>query len=253
MSPKSMRRDGLFLVRPCHRGRAPGRRGDYLVAVSLSGTFRVSYWTVLTALAVAANAQAADYPLDLSKLAPVSGDNGASYYQLRKDDQGDYIHAEYRPGMKAVRFALPFPEAARAGHHVLSWRWRALALPTGGDECAPGKGDSAASIYIGWQRMARWYGLKYSWSAVGTRGAICDSQRNPFLVGDDIILETGGPLNRWITEQVDLEAEFRKYIGGGNPKTEIPGLTGIALLTDGDQTHSASSADFGSFVLHVTP
>jgi hypothetical protein len=195
----------------------------------------------------------ADHPesqLDLRQLQalPEDSDRG-DYYRLFRDDRGLFVHADYRPGMLAMKRGLAVPEGKRQGTRRLSWRWRALTLPAGGDECAAGKGDSAGSVYVGWRRGLRWYGLKYAWSAVGRRGAVCDRRDNPFLAGATIILETGGPLSQWTDESVDLDEEFRKYFEHGNPKAEVPDLIGLAILTDGDQTGSASSADFGSFVL----
>jgi len=192
-------------------------------------------------------------PLDLSKLAPMPGDEDASsYYRLERDERGPFIRSDYRPGMKAQKLALELPANARGGRHVLRWRWWARVLPTGGDECADGKGDSAASVYVGWRRGLRWYGLKYAWSSVGKKGAICDSKRNPFLVGDAIHLESGPPLDEWVDERVDLEADFRAHFEDGDPKAEVPELIGVALLSDGDATGTEASADFGGFELEVS-
>src|SRR6201999_3617720 len=73
----------------------------------------------------------------------------------------------------------------------------------GGDEGADGKGDSAAVVYLTWKQTLRWYTLKYVWSAVGKRGAVCARKRNPFVAQDTIILETGEPLNAWKLETID--------------------------------------------------
>ena len=110
-------------------------------------------------------ADARERELDFHDLRPVeSGHRG--YYELRKDEVGSYVHAHYRVGDDATKLALVIPDADRAGRHRLTWRWRALVLPRGGDECDPRKTDSAASVYVAWRRGLRWYGLKYSWSAV---------------------------------------------------------------------------------------
>jgi hypothetical protein len=175
------------------------------------------------------------------------------YYELRKDDRGTYLHADYRPGDDAVKQALVIRDAERPGRHRLSWRWRALVLPTGGNECDPNKTDSAASVYIAWRRGLRWYGLKYAWSSVGPLGAVCDRRDNAVMRGETIIQRTGGPLGTWVDESVDLEAEFRKHFVGGDPNGDVPNFIGVAVLTDGDATRSAASADFGSFVLHQDP
>ena len=190
--------------------------------------------------------------LDFHGLQPVESGH-RTYYELRSDDRGTYLHADYKVGDEATKQALVLSDAERRGHHRLTWRWRALVLPAGGDECDPHKTDSAASVYVAWRRGLRWYGLKYSWSTVSPVGAICDRHDSPLMRGETIILRSGAPLGTWVTETIDLEAEFHKHITPTDPTAEVPDLIGIAVLTDGDQTRSQSSADYGSFVLASSP
>ncbi len=159
-----------------------------------------------------------------------------------------HIRSDYRPGLKtAVVGYAAKSEQARATH--LAWRWRALALPIGGDECRSGKGDSAAVVYVTWKRGLRYYTLKYVWSAVSVKGAVCDRKRNPFLAQDTVVLESGVPLNEWKSVELDLRAEFRKHFEDGSADASVPDFFGVGLMSDGDQTVSASSADFAEFVL----
>lgn len=159
-----------------------------------------------------------------------------------------HIRSRYEPGLKTAVVGYAAKDfQARAQR--LRFRWRALALPRGGNECQAGKGDSAAVVYVSWKRALRHYTLKYVWSSVGPRGAVCDKKRNPLLAQDTVILESGGPLNEWRSVDLDLQAEFRKHFAGGDPKAEVPDFLGIGLMSDGDQTRSVSSADFAQFVL----
>jgi hypothetical protein len=131
----------------------------------------------------------------------------------------------------------------------LSWRWRALVLPPLGNDCDSSKTDAAAAVYVAWRSGLRWYGLKYSWSTLARVGSVCDGRDNPFLRGETIVLRSGGPLGEWVTESIDVETEYRNHFAGGDPRAEVPELIGIAVLTDGDDTRSAASADYGPFVL----
>jgi hypothetical protein len=88
---------------------------------------------------------------------------------------------------------------------------------------------------------------------VGPLGAVCDRRDNALMRGETVIQRTGGPLGVWVDESLDVEAEFRKHFAGGDPHADVPDLIGIAVLTDGDDTHSASSADFRSFVFRQDP
>lgn len=172
-----------------------------------------------------------------------------NYYRLFKDADPPFIRAEYRPSYETTVLAVPVSEADRASARALSWRWRALTLPSGGNECAAGKQDSAAVIYATWRRGLRWYTLKYVWSAVGAKGAVCDKKSNPFVAQQTVVLESGGPLSEWKSERLDLRAEFRKHFENGDPSASVPDFLGVGIMTDGDQTHSNSSADYADFVL----
>jgi hypothetical protein len=158
------------------------------------------------------------------------------------------IRSRYEPGYKTAVVGYD-AKAWQERATRLRWRWRALELPRGGDECKDGKGDSAAVVYVSWKRGLRYYTLKYVWSAVGHRGAICDKKRNPFLAQDTVILESGGATNEWKSVELDLHAEFRKHFEGGRADADVPDFFGVGLMSDGDQTQSPSSADFAEFAL----
>jgi hypothetical protein len=191
--------------------------------------------------------------LDLRQVRKLPDESQATdYYTLGRDARGLFVHALYRPGNMAIKRGFEVPPEHSHEHHRLRWRWRALVLPVGGDECDADKRDSAGSVYVLWRRGLRTYGLKYSWSTVGKLGAICDRWNNPIIKGETVILETGGP-RTWVDESLDLDEEFRKHFEDGDPQAKVPRLIGIAILTDGDQTQTPSSADFGSFVLSSVP
>jgi hypothetical protein len=175
----------------------------------------------------------------------VSG--SVNYYRVAAGPPA-HIHGDYQPGFETAVVGYDV-KPWQVGATKLNWRWRAITLPRGGDECREGKGDSAAVVYVSWKRGLRYYTLKYVWSAVGTRGAVCDKKRNPFLAQDTVIRESGAPLNEWKNVALDLPAEFRRHFADGDAKAEVPDLFGIGLMCDGDQTGSPSRADFAEFTL----
>jgi len=172
-----------------------------------------------------------------------------NYYRVVDDPRLPFIRAEYKPPLETTVLGVAMPAADRSRSTKLAWSWRAITLPRGGDECEDGKGDSAAVVYVTWKRGLRWYTLKYVWSSVGKLGRVCDRKRNPFVAQDTIILRSGGPLATWKSETLDLRAEFRNHFEDGNPKAKVPDLAGVAIMSDGDQTHSESAADYAGFVV----
>jgi hypothetical protein len=172
-----------------------------------------------------------------------------SYYSVVREAGSSFVRSRYRPPLETVVMGWQTPEASRSRAKQLAWNWRARTLPAGGNECVPGKGDSAAVVYVTWKRGLRYYTLKYVWTTLAKKGSVCDAKRNPFVAQDTIVLRSGGPVGVWQTESIDLRAAFRKHFEDGNASADVPDFVGVGIMTDGDQTKSESSADFGVFTL----
>lgn len=180
----------------------------------------------------------------------VERDSGpVSYYKILDEPEGAFIRAVYRPPLETVTLGVELPEELRQGTRKLRWRWRPQVLPRRGDECRSGFTDSAAVLYVSWKRGFRYFAIKYVWSSVGQKGRVCDQRRYVFVTQDTVILESGGPVGVWKDEEIDLAAEFRKHFADGDANADVPDLIGIGLMSDGDQTHSISAADYGGFLL----
>jgi hypothetical protein len=187
---------------------------------------------------------------DLAVAAPdwrviTSKSGPTNYYSQVTENGATFLRSKYRPGTKTTVLGWQTPEADRHRIKKLRWTWRAQTLPTGGDECRAGKEDSAAVVYVTWKSGLRYHVLKYVWSAVGTKGAVCDRKRNPFVAQDTIIIESGPANGAWRAVEIDLDAEHRKHFDDAPP----PAFVGLGIMSDGDQTNSESSADFGGFTL----
>jgi hypothetical protein len=170
-----------------------------------------------------------------------------NYYEVVREAGELFVRSNYEPPMKTAVLGWKAPDSVRPRAQRLVWSWRARTLPRGGDECAEGKEDSAAVVYLTWKRGLRFYTLKYVWSAVGVKGSVCDRTRNPFVAQDTIVLESGHA--GWRRVEIDLRAKFREHFADADPKAEVPDFVGIGLMSDGDQTRSPSSADYGMFEL----
>jgi Protein of unknown function (DUF3047) len=216
-------------------------RGIRVALVMVAGLMAVP----LSARAVSAN----EVPLDVHEWKIIERESGdVNYYKVIDIPDMPYIHSAYEPGMDTAVMGHGIPGGVK-NPQKLRWTWRAMTLPKGGNECESGKGDSAASVYVLWKRGLKYYALKYVWSTTGERGAVCGKKRSPFLAQDIVIAESGYPVGVWKTEEIDLAAEFRKHFADGDASAAVPDLKGVGIMSDGDQTHSPSSADFGGFVV----
>jgi hypothetical protein len=172
-----------------------------------------------------------------------------NYYRVMREGKNVFLRSSYAPPLKTAVMGWQTPEADRERIRKVAWTWRARTLPKGGDECADGKGDSAAVVYLTFKRTLRYYTLKYVWSAVGIRGKVCDKKRNPFVAQDTIILESGPSSGGFRSVEIDLAREFRRHFADGDASADVPPFMGIGLMSDGDDTETESSADFGPFLV----
>src|SRR2546430_11576442 len=122
------------------------------------------------------------FPVDLHDFKVLERDSGPrNYYRTMAEVQDQFIRGVYNPSLKTVTLFAPVPDSLRRGARSFRFRWRALVLPKGGNECVEGRGDNAASVYVAWKRGMRWYSLKLVWSADAPVGASCNGTRNPFV------------------------------------------------------------------------
>jgi hypothetical protein len=191
--------------------------------------------------------------VDLRAFKVIERDSGPVNYYTFVSGSPPYIHAAYRPPYDTTVLGYAVPEAMRAKVATVRWKWRAVALPRGGNECADGPTDSAAVVYVTWRRTLRWYSVKYVWSSVGPKGATCDRKRNPFRAQDTVIVESGPPLGEWRTVVISPDVEYRNHFEGGDASASVPDFIGVGIMSDGDQTQSPSEADYADFVIEPRP
>lgn len=122
---------------------------------------------------------------------------------------------------------------------ILSWCWRANALPPGGDERYDRTNDSAAGLYVIFS--TNWLGvprqIKYVWSTTLEEGT--SGRRNRVARPFFVVVESGARnLGKWIFEQVDLVADHQRFYGKSPPDRTM----GLAILTDANSTHSYAEA-----------
>jgi hypothetical protein len=126
---------------------------------------------------------------------------------------------------------------------LLAWSWRPLEFPRGADERHWRTNDSVLAVYllVPYSRLRGPKGVKYVWSERLPSGVRLSSNLGLTQV---LILESG-PARRgqWVDERVNALEDFRAYFG----TSDTPKPTGIAVLTDSDDTHSSARGDYADF------
>ncbi len=89
--------------------------------------------------------------------------------------------------------------------------------------------------------------LVYVWASHGELGSIVDSPYTSRV--KIIVLESGAAKKgRWLSEKRNIRADYRVAFGAG----EIPQISGVAIMTDSDNTGDQAMAWYGDIVFSKT-
>lgn len=161
----------------------------------------------------------------------INEENGNKYLKIKSSGGSTTIGMRYEIEVDRFRY--------------LSWRWRVHKLPVKGREDRRRYSDSAAGVYVifnGRMRMNRI--IKYVWSSTLQPGVITES---PFNRRTKImVLRSGKSAVGWVEEVVDVYEDYKRIFGG-----EPPGVEGIAVMSDSDNTQSDVEADYDDFRISV--
>ena len=166
-------------------------------------------------------------------------DAGREVYSVQETDGLRFLRALARGlGIQAAKEYEWDPKA----YPMLAWSWRPVLFPTGSDERRSKTNDSAVAVYAVFPHTA-WSvkSLKYVWSAVVPVGTRLSSSAG--LTQELVIRNGTDQKGRWMEERVNILEDYKKFFD----ETETPKVSGIAVLTDSDDTKSTAQGDYANF------
>jgi hypothetical protein len=167
------------------------------------------------------------------------GGEGSEVYRVRSDHE-HYLEAHAR--QSAVTIAKEF-EYELTEYPYMSWQWRVIELPKGGDERYKKTGDSAAAIYVIFEGRFRPKSIKYVWSASLPRGTTTES---PYNSKTKIVVMQNqcSPMDEWVSERVNVYADYQRLFGD-----ETESVQAIGLMSDSDNTQSTAVAHYKALMV----
>jgi hypothetical protein len=147
---------------------------------------------------------------------------------------------------------------------TVQWRWKVSNILKKGDVTRKEGDDYPARIYIafeydpkrlGFFEKAKYeaarvlYGeypplgaINYIWESRAPKGTVVP---NPFADRVKmIVVESGGSmLNQWVNEERNIYEDYKKAFGD-----EPPAISGVAIMTDTDNTGESATAYYGDIV-----
>lgn len=172
-------------------------------------------------------------------------ENMAKVYSIEAEDDNKFLHAD--AGGLSVTIGYD-EEWGLAEYPILSWKWRAITLPSGTDERKKGGNDDVLGVYVvfgGWPIPKT---IKYIWSEglpVGTR------LRSPYSSKTQMIVVESGKddIGEWVEMERDVLKDYRRFF---NDPEANPTAKGIAVLTDSDNTKTEAVGDYDDITILKT-
>lgn len=172
---------------------------------------------------------------------PAQRDKAAEVYRVAEEGSARYLKAfDDRDLSQQIFFRFNW----RVGEQpILSWRWRATALPAGAAESNDATNDSACSVYV---IIGQYQGhaMKYVWSSSLAPGTVVSRRDGKLKIK---VMDSGAARKgSWVSRSVDVLADYESLFGQKLDKNP----SGIAVLTDGNAVHKPAGCDYADFAVN---
>jgi hypothetical protein len=120
---------------------------------------------------------------------------------------------------------------------ILSWKWKVISLPEGGDFRKSNADDQAAQLFLAFDSRKI---IVYLWDTTAPQGLIADASAPPFMSIKAIVVRSGhAETGKWLTETRNAYEDFKKLYG-----EEPPPITGIRLQINSQHTETSGESLF---------
>lgn len=187
-------------------------------------------------------------------------------YSLVKDGERIVVKAASRASSSGLTREVQIDPKE---YPIIQWQWKVSNILKAGNVAKKEGDDYPARIYVTFQYDSAKVGLfgkaKYEaarliygrYPPLGAINYIWESRApvgtavpNPFTDQVHMIVVESGPtkLNTWITEERNVYEDYKRAFG-----EEPPMISGVAIMTDTDNTGESAEAYYGDIVIKKVP
>jgi Fe-S oxidoreductase len=209
--------------------------------------FRPLMITMFLLATVAQGVNAQDLPVSNFTADGLKGWEGKSFkgitiYRIVQDDGRTVVQAHAKATASGLTRKITFNPAT---HRYLKWSWKVTGTVAGGNEKTRQGDDYAARLYVifpgrfFWQMRA----LNYIWAnKLPKEQFIANAYTGNAKM---LAVESGtSKVGQWVSEERDILADYRRVFG-----EEPPLASGVAIMTDTDNTGGEATAWYGDITL----
>jgi len=161
----------------------------------------------------------------------------AKVYSVQAEGGKRFLHADAKGTSVQIGYEKKW---SLKEFPILQWQWRAAIFPTGTNEREKSGDDSVLGIYVVFGHWPLIRSIKYIWSDTIPVGA---SFNSPFSSSSKMLVLRSGraQTGTWVTESRNAFNDYQMLFGDGE---KDPTATGLAILTDADNTNSRAVGDY---------
>ena len=128
----------------------------------------------------------------------------------------------------------------------LTWRWKVVRLPEGGDFRRASTDDQAAQVLVAFDDKRV---LTYIWDTSAPKGVMQSASHIPLVRIYAVVCQSGsGESNKWLTESRNVAADYERAYGKPAPRVK-----GVRLQINSQHTGSTAESYFGEVAFRSTP
>ncbi len=126
---------------------------------------------------------------------------------------------------------------------IVHWKWKVTQLPPGGDFRRSSTDDQAAQLLVAFSDHRI---LSYIWDSTAPKGAADSASFIPLVHVFDFVCESGtSDLNRWLAEERDVAADYRRAYS-----KPAPHVKGLRIQINSQHTGGVAESYFGDVEFH---
>ncbi len=158
-------------------------------------------------------------------------------YSVQAENGKRFLHADAKGTRDQLGYEHPW---ALREFPLLQWQWRAVVFPVNSNERERSRNDSVLGLYVVFGHWPFIKTIKYIWSDTLPAGTTFAS---PYSSTTKIVVVRSGRSRQgaWVNERRNVLADYRELYGEAE---KSPTTSGLAVLTDSDDTHSHAIGDY---------
>jgi hypothetical protein len=120
---------------------------------------------------------------------------------------------------------------------VLTWQWKVMKLPEGGDFRKSSTDDQAAQLFLAFSKTRA---IVYIWDTAAPQGTMGNAAAPFFMSIKAVVVRSGkSEIGKWITESRNVYDDYKKLFG-----EEPTAVVGVRLQINSQHTETSAESYF---------